>query len=132
MDAIVKEFVQANGECYKVILRDGSELNCDVIVLGAGVIPATSYIKDDGLVKIFGDKSVIVDKYLQTGAEGLWAVGDLARYPLSLLDGRLVRIEHWGMAQTQAAVAAKNMVHGPTHTVDQKIPTSGQYNMVRT
>jgi len=56
------------------------------------------------------------------GADGLWAAGDVARYPLALLDGTLVRIEHWGMAQTQAAIAAKNMIHGRKYQISTKIP----------
>jgi len=127
MEAVVKEFVQSNGEVFKVFVREIKteniiELTCDMAVLGAGVIPATGYIKEDSTIKIDKDKSIIVDKYLYTGAEGLWAVGDLAKYPLALLNDRLVRVEHWGIAQTQAAIAAKNMVHGPLHTIDRKIP----------
>jgi hypothetical protein len=33
-------------------------------------------------------------------ADGLWAAGDVARYPYHLT-GEAVRVEHWGMAQTQ-------------------------------
>jgi len=54
-----------------------------------------------------------VDQYLAvnpTGDSSLYAAGDIARYPFHLLDGELVRIEHWGMAQIQGAIAAKNML----------------------
>jgi len=121
MEATVKEFVKRGNIAVSVILNNLTEIPCDMIVLGAGVIPATSYIMPSPQIKLGQDKSIIVNEFLQAG-EGLWAVGDLARYPLALLNGTLVRIEHWGMAQTQAAIAAKNMVKGPTTTISTKVP----------
>jgi NADPH-dependent 2,4-dienoyl-CoA reductase/sulfur reductase-like enzyme len=122
MEAIVKEFVKRDGDiAVSVTLKNGTEIPCEIIVLGAGVIPATSYIMDSPHIKKGNDKSIIVNEFLQAG-ESLWAVGDLARYPLDILNGALVRIEHWGMAQTQAAIAAKNMVKGPTTSISKKVP----------
>jgi len=62
-------------------------------------------------IKIDKDKSIIVDQYLRAdGNSGsLYAAGDLARFPFPMLNGELVRIEHWGMAQIHGAIAAKNM-----------------------
>jgi len=91
--------------------------------LGAGVTPATAYIKKSDLVKKERDNSIVVDEFLWTGADGLWAVGDLARYPFRLLNDELVRIEHWGMAQTQAMIAAKNMAaRSHKFSIRSKIP----------
>jgi NADPH-dependent 2,4-dienoyl-CoA reductase/sulfur reductase-like enzyme len=123
MEAIVKEFVIKNGEATSVILRNDQQLPCDVIILGAGVSPATAYIKKSELVKKERDGSIVVDESMWTGADGLWAVGDLARYPFRLLNDELVRIEHWGMAQTQAMIAAKNMAaRSHQHSIRSKIP----------
>jgi NADPH-dependent 2,4-dienoyl-CoA reductase/sulfur reductase-like enzyme len=122
MNATTKEFLKKNDEVVCVQLIDGTEINCDMIVLGAGVLPTTNFIKQSPLLKFGGEKSIIVDEFLYTGADGLWAAGDVARYPLALLDGTLVRIEHWGMAQTQAAIAAKNMIHGRKYQISTKIP----------
>jgi len=94
-----------------------------MVVLGAGVLPATSFITPSQSINIDPrDNSIIVDQFLFTGADGLWAAGDLAKYPFAILNGKLVRIEHWGMAQTQAAIAAKNMVKGCQEPIDTKIP----------
>jgi len=114
MDASCKEFKTTAGQVTSVILKNENEIpNVDMVVLGAGVYPATSFIKASDTIKLERDKSIVVDKYLSTGAPGLWAAGDLARFPLPLF-GPSVRIEHYGMAQIQGAIAAKNMLAGPT------------------
>jgi len=121
MEVTVKEFLVRDNIAVSVLLTNDTEIPCDMIVLGAGVIPATSYIMPSPFIKIERDRSIVCNEFLQA-AEGLYAVGDLARYPLALLNGTLVRIEHWGMAQTHAAIAAKNMAKGPKTSVSTKIP----------
>eukprot|EP01126_Amoeba_proteus_P061205 TRINITY_DN818_c0_g1_i1.p1 TRINITY_DN818_c0_g1~~TRINITY_DN818_c0_g1_i1.p1 ORF type:complete len:535 (+),score=120.80 TRINITY_DN818_c0_g1_i1:194-1798(+) len=111
MGAVCDEFeCGGDGRVHRVILKDGQVLKCGVVIIGAGVIPVTDYISSTSAVKIEKDKSVLVNQYLSTGADGLYAAGDLARFPLPLLDNALVRIEHWGMAMTLGKVAAKNML----------------------
>jgi len=116
MNAVAKEFQQNADQCvHTVVLKDDSKLPADVVIIGAGVVPVTSFVKGNTL-KFERDRSIIVDKYLHTGADGLFAAGDIARFPISLLNDELVRIEHWGISQTQGAVAAKNMVADkPSH-----------------
>lgn len=50
------------------------------MIIGAGVVPATSYLVGAEGVTLFQDKSVVVDEYMAVGPEGLYAAGDLARY----------------------------------------------------
>jgi len=119
MDANCKQFKTTAGQVTSVILKNDKEIpNVDMVILGAGVYPATSYIKTSNKISLDRDKSVIVDKYLFTGAPGLWAAGDLARFPFPLFATHPVRIEHYGMAQIQGAIAAKNMIAGPTVACD--------------
>ncbi len=54
------------------------------------------------------DGGVPVDAGMRA-AEGLYAAGDIARFPLGATD---VRIEHWRVAQQQARIAAHNMLGG--------------------
>jgi NADPH-dependent 2,4-dienoyl-CoA reductase/sulfur reductase-like enzyme len=82
-----------------------------MVVVGAGIIPNTSFIKG---VKIERDQSVVCNGYLQA-ADNLWVAGDVARYPAHFLhneDGSHVsiRVEHYGMAQYQGTIAARNML----------------------
>ena len=47
--------------------------------------------------------------------DGLWAVGDIATFPLN---GQPQRIEHWRLAQQQARIAAANMLGGDERYLD--------------
>lgn len=111
MEAVCDSFVLDNeGDVRTVVLKDGSELPSGVVIIGAGVTPATGYIQPSDSLKFERDRSIVVDEHLATGAPGLFAAGDLARFPMPLLGNKLVRIEHWGMAMIHGKIAAKNML----------------------
>jgi NADPH-dependent 2,4-dienoyl-CoA reductase/sulfur reductase-like enzyme/nitrite reductase/ring-hydroxylating ferredoxin subunit len=96
--------LEGERELRLVRLADGAVLRADLVVIGFGVRPAT-----DGLAGIDrdADGGVTVDDRLCV-AEGLYAAGDIARFPLRG-DGAPIRVEHWRVAQQQGRVAAHNM-----------------------
>lgn len=89
-----------------VALRDGEIVPADVVVVGIGVAPATEWLVGSGLTL---DDGVVCDATLNAGRRGVYAAGDVARWPHPLL-GRVVRVEHWTNASEQGATAAKNML----------------------
>ncbi len=88
--------------------------SADIVIIGAGVIPATEFLQD---VPKGRDGSIAVDQFMKVAErEGLYAAGDLARYPY-FLTGEQIRVEHYGMAMYQGAVAAKHFAgHPQPHT----------------
>jgi NADPH-dependent 2,4-dienoyl-CoA reductase/sulfur reductase-like enzyme len=91
-------------DAKKVTLDDGSEIVADLVVMGVGVRPRLALAETAG-VKI--DRGVIVDEQLMTTVPGIYAVGDIARFPWH---GEQVRIEHWVVAQRMGQAAARNML----------------------
>ncbi|EME83363.1 uncharacterized protein MYCFIDRAFT_153961 [Pseudocercospora fijiensis CIRAD86] len=101
-----------NGAIGAVVLKDGSKLEADLVVLGVGVKPSTDYLQNSSIA-LEKDKSVSVDEsFAVKGVKDVWAIGDIATYPYHGPDGngKPVRIEHWNVAQNAGRSVARSII----------------------
>lgn len=86
------------GEITHVVLDNGEKLECDMVIVAAGVRSAVAGFEDSGLVI---DRGIKVNDYMQTSEQDVYAAGDVTG-----LSGI------WPNAQKQGRIAAQNMVLG--------------------
>lgn len=112
------------GSIGKVVLKDGTSLEADLVVLGVGVRPSTDYLQENKEVTLNKDRSINVDdSFAVQGLKDVWAVGDIATYPYNGPggNGKPVRIEHWNVAQNMGRIVARS-INDPTSAPKPFIP----------
>jgi len=103
------ERYEGSGErVERVVTQRGLELECDLVVVGAGVTPDAMLARGAGL-ELGESGGVACDARLETSVPGVYAAGDVCEYD-SPLHGRPVRIEHWDVAAEHGRTAARNML----------------------
>jgi 3-phenylpropionate/trans-cinnamate dioxygenase ferredoxin reductase subunit len=112
------------GQVTGVRLADGSVVAADLVVVGVGVVPETSWLEGSGLTL---DNGVVCDPGC-AAAPNIVAAGDVARWPNLLFDGLSMRLEHWTNATEQGVHAARRLLGDESPFAPVPFVWSDQYD----
>jgi len=101
----VTSLIISGGRLKKILLSNGRELECDLLVMAIGVKPDTAFMKDAGIET---DNGILVNDRMQTNAEGVYSAGDVVK-SYDRLSGVFKNIAIWPLAVKQGTIAGRNM-----------------------
>ncbi len=97
--------ITKKGERFRLRAEGGTEIEADIVLVGAGITPSIDLAKSAGLRTGNG---ILVNEFLQTSDPAIFAAGDNAFFPYAAL-GTEMRVEHWDNAVSQGKLAGRNM-----------------------
>jgi 3-phenylpropionate/trans-cinnamate dioxygenase ferredoxin reductase subunit len=98
---------EGDGRVKAVVCESGLSVECDTVIVGAGVRPDAMLAQRAGIE--VGDGGIACDSKLETSVPGIYAAGDCCSYE-SVIHGRRIHVEHWDVAMQQGIHAAANML----------------------
>jgi 3-phenylpropionate/trans-cinnamate dioxygenase ferredoxin reductase subunit len=113
----LERFEGSDGRVGKVVTKAGLELDCDMVVVGVGVMPDVMLARSAGL-ELGESGGVKCSAGLESSVPGIYAAGDMCEYESPLHDNARMRLEHWDVAFNHGKTAALNMLdRGVEHEV---------------
>jgi len=104
----LERFEGSDGRVQRVITKGGKSLDCDLVVVGAGVMPDVMLARSAGL-ELGETGGVRCSSGLESSVAGVFAAGDICEYE-SPVHGHPLRVEHWDVAFNHGKTAALNML----------------------
>jgi 3-phenylpropionate/trans-cinnamate dioxygenase ferredoxin reductase component len=98
---------EGDGRVKAVVCESGLAVECDAVVVGAGVKPDAMLAQRAGIE--VGDGGIVCDSKLATSVPGIYAAGDCCSYE-SVVHGERIHVEHWDVAMQQGSHVAGNML----------------------
>lgn len=121
-----------DGRVARVRLEDGSAIECDLAIVGIGIVPSVGPLMAAGAA---GANGVDVDEYCRTALKDIYAIGDCAAHANIYADGAVIRLESVQNANDMATAAAKHICGDPqpyaafpwfwSNQYDLKLQTAG-------
>ena len=107
-----------DGRVTGVETGDGTRIPCDLVAVAIGVRPRIELAQAAGLDCARG---ILVDDYLQSSAEDVYAAGDVAE-AASHVTGRRTMEVLWNSAVVKGRTAGLNMATEPLHAYETGVP----------
>ncbi|WOL02922.1 monodehydroascorbate reductase 4, peroxisomal [Canna indica] len=105
----------SDGKVKAVILKDGTRLPADMVVVGIGIRPNTGLFEGQLHLEKGGIK---VNGRMQTSNASVYAVGDVAAFPVKLFGNEIRRLEHVDSARRTARHAVAVIMAPTTGDLD--------------
>lgn len=102
-------FEGKDGKVTAIRFQDGSEMPCDVVVIGIGIAPGVDLAEAAGIPC---EDGILVDEFGATRVAGVYATGDCAR-AVNPHYGEAIRLESWQNADMQARAVARSICGKP-------------------
>ena len=112
--------VEENGDRSKITLKSGKVLEADLVVIGIGAVPNTELVQDQ--VSMSTNGGIRVNARLETSIQNVFAVGDVAAFPLKRCADKICRLEHVDNARKMAAHAVHAMLDSKYDTPYDYLP----------
>ncbi|MEQ1498697.1 MAG: FAD-dependent oxidoreductase [Novosphingobium sp.] len=109
-----------------VRLSDDSVVECQMVIVGIGIIPAVGPLLAAGAA---GGNGLDVDEYCRTILPHVWAIGDCAAHSNRFADGAVIRLESVQNANDMASCAAKAITGDPVAYAATPWFWSNQYDL---
>jgi 3-phenylpropionate/trans-cinnamate dioxygenase ferredoxin reductase component len=107
-------------------LADGGEVGADLVIVGIGVIAEVGLAEKAGLMI---DNGIVTDRACRTADPAIYAIGDVARRPMTHYGGRMERLESVHSAIEGAKIAAAGILGAPPPAEETPWFWSDQYDL---
>ncbi|KAK2525484.1 apoptosis-inducing factor 3 isoform X3 [Columba livia] len=109
METELRELKGKDGKVTEAVLSSGENIPADVVVVGIGVVPNSTFLKGTSIARD-DSSAILVDLHMRTNIPNVFAAGDVVSFPVELLGWEQSSIHHQQVAEAHGHIAAFNML----------------------